>query len=290
MAKNRKKINWKSKKTWKNVLIIGLAVITLVGAIVGLSALFRKSEETTKEINPTYAVGGLTENGAYLETEESIYTEDAFECQGLDIELDFRSNVSYRVFFYDVRNDFLSSTAKLTSNYDETTTPVIARYARIVITPNEDNKISWYEKSGYANQLTISVNKEQDDANLEFISSNLFKYAGQGTVNTETWSIDTGSDALCSQFIDVAKYDKVAIIMDADLWNSANTIINVYDTDEIDGVDKTKIVQADYDAEISGDNVIVVLDNVASFEKMFFVSLDNAVEETFANIQVFAVK
>lgn len=181
MAKN-KKINWKSKKTWKNALIIGLACITLVGAIVGLSALFRKSEETTKEINPTFAVGGLTEQGKYLETEESIYTEDAFACQGLDIELDFKSNISYRVFFYDVDKDFISSTTSLTSNYDEEITPKFSTYARIVITPNDDDKISWYEKNGYANQLTISVNKEQDVVYTK-TKNTTFKYCVENVSN-----------------------------------------------------------------------------------------------------------
>ena len=169
-----KKINWKSKKTWKNILCVTLACVTIVGALVGLSALFRKADENTKEINPTYVIGGLTEQGKYLETEESIYTKDAFECQGLDIELDFRSNISYRVFFYDKTNNFLSSTSKLVDNYDETTTPTMAQFARIVITPNEDDKISWYEKNGYADQLTITIGKVQKDTVVE---ENFDKYS-----------------------------------------------------------------------------------------------------------------
>ena len=186
---------FKQKKTWKNALLIGLACITLVGAVVGLSALFRKSEETTKVINPTYAIGGLTEQGTYKETEESIYTEDAFECQGLDIELDFRSNVSYRVFFYNSNNEFLSATSKQTANYDERTTPVFAQYARIVITPNEDEEIKWYEKSGYANQLTISVDKDQTYNVAERLESykNVAEIKGQGSYNVAngTWTDGT---------------------------------------------------------------------------------------------------
>ena len=88
------KFNLRSKQTRKEILSIGLGILLTVGAVIGISALTSKSEETTKEINPTYAIGGLTEDGKYLETEESIYTKDAFECQGLDIDLDFKSNVS----------------------------------------------------------------------------------------------------------------------------------------------------------------------------------------------------
>ena len=170
------KFNLRSKRTWKKILSIGLGILLTVGAVVGISALTRKSEETRKEINPKYAIGGLTEQGKYLETEESIYTKDAFECQGLDIELDFRSNVSYRVFFYNEDSEFVSSTSKLIANYDEETTPVVAKFARIVITPNDDTEIKWYEKAGYANQLTISVSKEQGDLNLPFKGVNRFKY------------------------------------------------------------------------------------------------------------------
>lgn len=220
MAKNKKKINWKSKKTWKNVLIIGLAVITLVGAIVGLSALFRKSEETTKEINPTYAIGGLTEQGAYLETEESIYTEDAFECQGLDIELDFKSNVSYRVFFYDGENDFVSATSKLTKNYDETTTPERVKTARIVITPNDDTEIKWYEKSGYANQLTITVNKEQNyvdpfTIDLFAVDTNMIGQMYTGAVGSEL-SVITHADYGSCQKINVENIEQLKFVYDDD--------------------------------------------------------------------------
>ncbi len=175
MAKNKKN-NFKSMKTWKKVLIIGLAVITLVGAIAGISALFREDDKTTKTINPAFSVGGLTENGAYLDTQESIYTKNAFECQGLDIEIAFDNNISYRVFFYDVGNNFLSSTETLTSNYNEDITPFEATTARIVITPNDDNKISWYEINGYADQLKISVNKEQVEIDYPYVGKNKFVY------------------------------------------------------------------------------------------------------------------
>lgn len=156
-----KNINWKSKKTWKNALVIGLACITIIGAFVGLSSLFRKSEETTREITPTYAIGGLTEQGTYKETKESIYTEDAFECQGLDVTLDFRSTISYRVYFYDSDSRFINSTSAIDSNYDDYSMPLHAKYCRIVITPNDDQEIKWHEKNNYSKQLTIAVDKEQ---------------------------------------------------------------------------------------------------------------------------------
>lgn len=156
-----KKINFKSKSLWKKIGLGVLAGVVLIGAVFGVTALFRKAEEETqKEINPTYAIGGLTEQGAYLETKESIYTKDAFECQGLNVKLAFDNNISYRIFFYDSEDKFFNATEKLTTNYNGVISPFVYT-ARIVITPNEDSKISWYEKNGYAKQLTISVDKEQ---------------------------------------------------------------------------------------------------------------------------------
>lgn len=178
-----KKFNFKSKSLWKKIGLGCLCGVVGLGAIMGVGALLNKAEEeTTKVINPTYAVGGLTEQGAYLDTKTSIYTENAFGCQGLDIEMDFKNNVSYRVYFYDIDNNFLSSTDILTENYDETTTPEYASYARIVITPNDDDSISWYEKNGYADQLTIEVNKEQNP--YVFYSSILNKSATHTKVTT----------------------------------------------------------------------------------------------------------
>lgn len=178
-----KKFNFKSKSLWKKIGLGCLCGVVGLGAIMGVGALLNKEDETTKVINPTYAIGGLTEQGAYLDTKASIYTENAFECQGLDIDMDFKNNVSYRVFFYDEDNDFLSSTPKLSENYDETTTPMFAKYARIVITPNDDDEIKWHEKNGYANQLEIEVNKEQNATIIDELENcdNLAVYNSFGT-------------------------------------------------------------------------------------------------------------
>ena len=177
-----KKINFKSKSLWKKIGLGVLAGVVLIGAVFGVTALFRKSEEkTTKEINPTYAIGGLNEDGTYLETKESIYTKDAFGCQGLNVKLAFDNNISYRIFFYDYDDNFVSATNKLTANYDEDVS-IFVKSARIVITPNEDSKISWYEKSGYAKQLTISVDKEQSTFEQRLNKSKVsIKILGAGT-------------------------------------------------------------------------------------------------------------
>lgn len=217
MAK-MKKVNWKSKKTWRNILVIFLAIITLVGAIVGITALFRKSEETTKTISPSYAIGGLDEKGAYVDTKESIYTKDAFECYGLKTTLAFDNNISYRIYFYDENNEFLQRSEQLTNAFDceKTLMPANTKTARIVITPNEDSKISWYEKSGYAKQLTIKVNKDQTKSDgVEIVLKNYFELDTNNVgkiVTTTEYTIGSAikyteqSTHSCSKAIDVSGF------------------------------------------------------------------------------------
>ena len=91
----KRKFNFKSMKTWKKALLIGLAGLTIVGAIAGISALFREkdtNEQPKVEISASaFSVGGLSSDGKYIETDGSIYTKDAFECQGLTITPDFET-------------------------------------------------------------------------------------------------------------------------------------------------------------------------------------------------------
>jgi len=200
----------KNKKLWKN---IGIGVLTgalCIGAVAGIGALANKSDDPTKTLNPSWAIGGLTAQGQYLETKESIYTKNAFECQGLDIEIDFDNNISYQVFFYDFENDFLSSTGKLTANYNEETTPVLASYARIVVTPKDDQKISWYEKGGYADQLTITVNKEQKVVEKKDLTS-LFTFTSGKAVIADSTSAGFGTlydstSFKASENVDISRY------------------------------------------------------------------------------------
>lgn len=201
-------MKYKTKNTLKSILAIGLAVVAAVGAAFGISALVKKTEETTKEINPKFEIGGLTEEGKYLETKESIYTKDLFECKGLNVEPAFDSDVSYRIFFYDYNDAFVSATAKLTANYEEEV-DVFVKSARIVITPNDDSSISWYEKSGYAKQLTIKVNKDQDSVPKTYELNMAKVKLIDGMINGATWKTSGSVSVVCqSGFIDLDDFDK----------------------------------------------------------------------------------
>ena len=221
---------FKLKRDWKKLLVVGLSAILGVGAIFGITRLAEKAEETHKKITPTFTVGGLNESGKYEETEESIYTKTAFECDGLDITLEFDSNVSYSVFFYNKDAEFISSTGKLTSSYDEKTTPEKADYARIVITPNDDDKVSWYEVSKYAKQLTIEVSKVQtpytsysEELN-KTCNAVKFVYIGHGNNTATGFSPNILSPYHWYGDVDLTEYDEMIIKLEAGYLDGTVTI------------------------------------------------------------------
>ena len=162
------KINYRTRRTLMQALSIVLVCLVAFGAIMGFSALYKKLNEETTVIKPSFKVGALNANGKYLDTDASIYTKDSFKCKGLEVKLDFDSNVKYQAYFYDNLDNFISSS----STYEESvklTVPADAVYARLVVTPiwgddveKDDRVCHWYDVAKYAKQLEVKVLKEQE--------------------------------------------------------------------------------------------------------------------------------
>ena len=160
---------FRRKGTFKKILAGALAVVLGVGAIAGVSALIgNKADDDGKiTINPKWSIGGLDDNGKYEESDATLYTKDAFECQGLTIKPNFDSNVKYQVFFYDELGEFVSATEVLETSYEHVDTDSIT-HARLEVTPvwgedvkEKDQVIKWYNKHQWEGQLEIKVNEEQ---------------------------------------------------------------------------------------------------------------------------------
>ena len=154
------------KRQHKKALKISGIVAAFLGVIAILCIVFAPKSDL-KEINPLFTRGELNQVGQWVESNDSIYTEKMFECQGLEIELAFEHNVNYEVYYYDKDGNFMEKTGVLSEDYvNEDLNRV---FARIVITPNwskidtNTQEVKWYEVSKYANQLTIQVNKEQKE-------------------------------------------------------------------------------------------------------------------------------
>ena len=159
---------------WKNILIISLALILGVGAIAGVSSLVKNEKTTLSSLE--FKRGALNDLGFYIESDQSIYTKDLIECQGLEIEPDFETLGEYQVYYYDSNKQFVGKTDKIDSQTDGVYVKGdnyrFAKYCRIVITPEvtkdedgnviDDYKIKFYEVAGIAGKYKISVDKEQN--------------------------------------------------------------------------------------------------------------------------------
>lgn len=199
------------KNKTKNILLIVFSCILIFGAIFGLVKLFGNEQETTKVSASAYSVGGLNTNGKYKESKESIYTKNPIGCQGLTTELNFDATVKYQIFFYGQEDNFLTSTNVLTTSY--TGCPKLAKFCRIVITPNDDKDIKWYEIRKYANQLKVTV-----DRNQKFLYEKNLYEVDETRLNkefNETSLVQTADKTgyQCSKLINVSSFSQLRILV-----------------------------------------------------------------------------
>ena len=184
------RISRKTQNMIKNIVSVVLVIATVLGVAALFGGLSKKDDDERVKVHPTFSVGGLNEVGKYVESEGTLYTKEAFECQGLKVELDFEKTIYYEVFFYTEMGEFLSSTAKTNEN-SMPELPAGATHARIVITPDwelleikkeKEKVIKWYEIAKYANQITLKVNEEQSEYVYEFNEVSLADSSLFGTI------------------------------------------------------------------------------------------------------------
>lgn len=161
------KIKYKTRKTLTQIGSILLVCLIAFGAIMGAVAISKKLNEDTKVIHPKFEVGGLNAEGEYKDTDKTIYTKESFECFGLEVKLDFDSNVKYQAYFYDDLDKFVSCSAVFDESM-QIDVPESATHARLVVEPIWDDDVDtkdrvchWYNVFKYANQLEITVLKDQ---------------------------------------------------------------------------------------------------------------------------------
>lgn len=216
----------KTKKLFKNVslALLGIGAIGVVG--YGGRKLVQHITNDTKSLNLIYDIGALGTDGKYVNDESRIYTKEKFACEGLKAVLDFDSEINYQLFYYDILDNFVSSSNILTSGYSKES-PIHGAYARVVITPtnDEDGKISFMEKYKYGNQLNVSVNKNAEkDIKNKYISMGnvLFDVTSKfsdvtfvkGKFNYESNVIETNFDGwryTSDTIYDVSNFNKVKI-------------------------------------------------------------------------------
>ena len=156
---------FKGKKRWRSVISVILVVAIALGAC-GAIVSFAKSE--TKTIGAgAFTRGALDDEGNYIESNQSLYTKDAFLCQGLRVVPDFESLVTYDIYLYDYSDNLLAVEKENKGIWDKDYP--LAKTARIVVYPEipedvkvSDFKIRIWEIFKYANDLSITVDRDQN--------------------------------------------------------------------------------------------------------------------------------
>lgn len=139
------------------IIVCVLLVALISGVTYAIVRVVQKDE--TKEISSlAYKIGALDDNGAFMKNTASIVSKDFISSDGLTIKLQENAEVSYKVYFFDADKAFVSASEAQSADYAGTI-PENAKYAKIVITPLHDAEVSIFEMSGYAKQLTVTVNK-----------------------------------------------------------------------------------------------------------------------------------
>ena len=149
-------------------IAVTVAGIVLAGGLIALTARVSENETMKKLGSSDYSVGALSdETGKLLtgddEVENVLYTDKFYKLEDLVCEIDDRAEIKYQVNYYNADKLFLA-VQDLSVDFSATEIPeaaATAKYVRIEIIPlnDSDEEISWVEKGGYVDQLTVRVKK-----------------------------------------------------------------------------------------------------------------------------------
>lgn len=162
----------KTKGIIKKIALVLAGVVALSAVGFGVAKLVEFVKDDLKTISPVFDVGNLGTDGKFVDDESTLYTKEAFQCDGLQIKLDFDNQIEYQIYFYDDLDNFVESTEVLSAAYSETDHD---GYARIVIIPTEDDddKISLTERVTYPGQMTIKVSINQGIKYIDFYNKHM---------------------------------------------------------------------------------------------------------------------
>ena len=190
MARSKRKISIKKVLC---LILAGVAMLTVIGGVAAFATKDSKSI-SWRELT----TGDIDAYGKFVENDQSLCTKEAFNCIGLRIVPEFDAKLTYDVFYYDYNDVLLDAKRGLTGVYDEDYP--LAKTARVAIHPeipegvkSSDFKIDYWDIRGYANNLKITVDKEQTYLYANSINlynadkSTLYKTFYQEGVKATAW-------------------------------------------------------------------------------------------------------
>ncbi len=137
--------------------IVGIAIAILVIILCSFGAQLNKLDKTN-ELNPTfgYEQGLLsTDDGGEVKGTTAIRSKDLISVDEFKCDLITEASITYRLFWYDENEEFISASEELTADFTEAA-PEGAKFVKIMITPVNDPEVSATEIAGYAGELTVS--------------------------------------------------------------------------------------------------------------------------------------
>lgn len=202
---SRKRNKWSLRRG----ISLVLAVLLIAGVVAGISGIVSAASDSKEGVSLDFERGTIDSNGEHRPGNGSLFTPEMIRAKGLEINLEFDSTVSYKVFFYDKDGNFRYATEQQNKS-GEYHCPAEG-YARIMITPrwelieDDDQEISWYEVWGYEDQLDIRVDKNQKifasdytKLNLknEFFTEKLGYYFEPSAGVNGKWNGDANNDGI----------------------------------------------------------------------------------------------
>ena len=150
------KLKNETKHKLKNAVIVGLCGLVAV-TTAGAAVAFSKVDSV--DLTPSnYQIATINEEGGLDKGDKSSIVSKFVDVKGMEISVEEDSTAGYIVHYYDAEKEYLSSTEKQTADY-ALEAPEDAKFARVEIVPNDDNYISIFEKSEYASQVKVSIDK-----------------------------------------------------------------------------------------------------------------------------------
>lgn len=146
-----------AKKNKIQSIVIG---VLSAGLILSAGALIiNNANESTYELTTSkYEIAEIADDGDLVKDSARSLVSGFVRADDLEVEMSENAVVSYQIHYYDEDKEWISSTTELTVDYTGEA-PEDAEYARVEITPLNDNYISLFEKAEYASQIKVTVEK-----------------------------------------------------------------------------------------------------------------------------------
>ena len=150
------RFSWRNKDKIQNIAIAVLAVTTVLS--VGTLIVTNVNEDTKVLKASNFEIASVADDGDLVKDGTTSLVSGFVNAEDLQIEIAENAVVTYKVHYYDEDKEWVSSTVEQSVDY-ALEMPETAEYARVEITPIEDNYISVFEKAEYASQIKVTVEK-----------------------------------------------------------------------------------------------------------------------------------